>query len=223
MKHGFMALGLLGLTLLQPCAAVAAPGAAMDAVPGSPPAADFTLPDPSGREHSLSDYRGRVVLVNFWATWCAPCREEMPAMDRLYRALGDHGLEILAVHAGPGGAATREFLERIPVSFTVLVDADLDLRGWQVPALPTTFLVDRQGRARYRALGARAVTVQSATSYRSSLPAPTLGTIEEPVGGGGDGTVGATGCADVVGDRAAAEGERPEPGRVLRRRGVVGQ
>jgi thiol-disulfide isomerase/thioredoxin len=154
-KHGFMALALLGLMLLQPCTALAAPNAMMDAIPGSPPAADFTLPDSTGREHSLSDYRGRVVLVNFWATWCAPCREEMPAMDRLYRALGDHGLEILAVHAGPGGAAMQEFLKRIPVSFTVLVDADLDLRGWQVPALPTTFLVDRQGRTRCRALGAR--------------------------------------------------------------------
>jgi thiol-disulfide isomerase/thioredoxin len=145
---------VLGLALL-PCAALAAPGAAMAPIPGSPAAEDFTLPDPTGREHSLSDYRGQVVLVNFWATWCAPCREEMPALDRLYRVLAEEGLEILAVHAGPGGAAMHEFLERIPVSFTVLIDADLDLRGWQVPALPTTFLVDRQGRTRYRALGAR--------------------------------------------------------------------
>jgi thiol-disulfide isomerase/thioredoxin len=155
---------VLGLALL-PCAAVAAPGAAMTAIPGFPAAEDFRLPDPTGRRHSLSDYRGQVVLVNFWATWCAPCREEMPAMDRLYRALSDHGLEIVAVHAGPGGAAMHEFLERIPVSFTVLVDADLELRGWQVPALPTTVLVDRQGRTVYRALGPRAWDSEAMQSF----------------------------------------------------------
>jgi thiol-disulfide isomerase/thioredoxin len=165
MKRSLAAWTLLGLVLLQPSATVAAPGATMDAIPGSPPAAEFTLPDPAGREHSLSDYRGQLVLVNFWATCCAPCREEMPAMDRLHRALGDHGLEILAVHAGPGGTAMHEFLERIPVSFTVLVDADLDLRGWQVPALPTTFLVDCQGRLRYRALGARAWDSEAMESF----------------------------------------------------------
>ena len=68
-----------------------------------------------------------------------------------------------------------------------------------------------------------AVSVHSETSYRGVPPGPTLVTIEEPVGGGSDGTVGATGCADVVGDRAAADGERSEPGRVLCRRGIVGQ
>ena len=153
MRHCLIIAGVLGLTLL-PCAA-ADPIATMAPIPGSPAAENFTLPDLAGRRHSLDDYRGQVVLVNFWATWCAPCRDEMPAMGRLYRALTDRGLEILAVHAGPGGAALREFLERIPVSFTVLIDADLDLHGWQIPALPTTVLVDRQGRTVYRALGPR--------------------------------------------------------------------
>lgn len=165
MKRRLIVASLLGLMLLQPCAAAAPPGAALAAIPGSPPAEDFTLPDPTGREHSLSEYRGRVVLVNFWATWCAPCREEMPAMDRLYRAQADRGLEILAVHAGPGGAAMREFLQRIPVSFTVLVDADLELRGWLVPALPTTILVDRHGRTIYRALGPRAWDSEEMQSF----------------------------------------------------------
>lgn len=161
-RWGIIAI-VLSLTLLA--CATAARGTAMAPIPGSPAAVDFTLPDPTGRKHSLSDYRGQVVLVNFWATWCAPCRDEMPAMDRLYRVLTDHGLEILAVHAGPGGAAMHEFLERIPVSFTVLVDADLELRGWQVPALPTTVLVDRQGRAVYRALGPRAWDSEAMQSF----------------------------------------------------------
>lgn len=153
MRHCLIVAGVLALTLLPYLAAGPIP--TMAPIPGFPAAQDFTLPDPAGRRHSLDDYRGQVVLVNFWATWCAPCRDEMPAMDRLYRTLADRGFAILAVHAGPGGAAMREFLERIPVSFTVLIDADLDLRGWHVTALPTTVLVDRQGRTVYRAIGPR--------------------------------------------------------------------
>lgn len=171
MKRVLITAAALSL-LLQGLATAAASDALMTTIAGFPPAADFTLPDTAGRAQRLSDYRGRVVLVNFWATWCAPCREEMPAMDRLYRALAHHGLEILAVHAGPGGAAMQAFLERIPVSFAVLVDADLDLRGWHVPALPTTFLVDREGRTLYRALGARTWDSEAMQSFLRGVLAP---------------------------------------------------
>lgn len=127
----------------------------MDPIPGKPRAADFELQDPAGDIHRLSDYRDRVVLVNFWATWCAPCREEMPAMDRLYRELRSENLEILAVHAGRGGAAMEEFLAEVPVSFPVLIDAHMNLGSWGVVALPTTVLVDRNGHRRYIAVGPR--------------------------------------------------------------------
>ena len=127
----------------------------MDPMPGKPRAVDFKLPDPEGQMHRLSDYRDRVVLVNFWATWCAPCREEMPAMDRLYRELGPENLEILAVHAGRGGSAMDQFLTEVPVSFPVLVDDHLNLGVWGVVALPTTVLVDMNGQQRFRAVGPR--------------------------------------------------------------------
>lgn len=127
----------------------------MDTIPGAPAAVDFVLADPSGTEHRLSDYRDQIVLVNFWATWCKPCRDEMPALENLYQEWGPEGLEILAVHVGPGGAPMEQFLTEVPVSFPVLIDAQMGLRNWGVLALPTTVLVSRDGRRLYRAVGHR--------------------------------------------------------------------
>lgn len=119
-------------------------------------APEFALPDLEGRTWRLGEHRGRTLLINFWATWCAPCREEMPALERLHRTLGGDGhFSVIGVHVGPAGDALGVFLEEVPVSFPILVDADLALADWNVAALPTTVLIDLDGRARYAAAGPR--------------------------------------------------------------------
>lgn len=157
MNRRYLTVYAVGVSLAFACLTGAALAErTMDPIPGKPKAADFELPDPEGQLHQLSDYRDQVVLINFWATWCAPCREEMPAMDRLYRELAPEDLEILAVHVGRSGPAMEQFLTDVPVSFPVLVDANLKLGGgWGVVGLPTTVLVDMNGHKRFRAVGPR--------------------------------------------------------------------
>ena len=130
----------------------------------------FALPDLEGRTWRLGEHRGRTLLINFWATWCAPCREEMPALERLHRTLGGDGrFSVVGVHAGPGGDALGVFLEEVPVSFPILVDADLALADWSVAALPTTVLIDPDGRARYAAAGPREWDSEEALEFFADL------------------------------------------------------
>lgn len=145
------------LRLLTTCLAVAvfaasAQGGELRSWTGGPTPA-LALKDLYGREHQLADYRGRLVLVSFWATWCEPCRDEMPSFDRLRRRF-DGRLEVLAVNYGEGEARVRAFLGKIPVGFPVLLDRDATAaKAWQARVLPTTFLVDPAGRVRYSAVG----------------------------------------------------------------------
>ena len=116
--------------------------------------APLVLPDLAGRDVDLSSFKGEVVLVNFWATWCEPCREEMPSLQRLQQKLGAKGLRVLAVNVGEGAARIRQFLERTPVSLSIVRDADSDvMKAWRVRMLPASFLVDRRGKLRYQIVG----------------------------------------------------------------------
>ena len=117
-------------------------------------APDFVLPDLEGRPWQLSQARGQVLLINFWATWCAPCRREMPALARLHEALAGEKFQVIGIHVGPSAEINR-FLDETPVSFPILMDADLALADWNIPMLPTTLLIDAEGRSRYWALGER--------------------------------------------------------------------
>lgn len=121
------------------------------------PAPDFVLRDLQGSAVSLRSQRGRVVLLNFWATWCGPCRVEMPAMERLYREFKDRGFEILAVSTDAQGAAiTRPFTESLGLTFPILHDPDFQTGiAYGARTLPMTFLVDRDGLIRHRIFGAR--------------------------------------------------------------------
>jgi peroxiredoxin len=120
-------------------------------------APDFKLWDLRGRQVSLSEYRGKVVLVNFWATWCGPCRVEMPAMEALYRDFDRRDFEILAISTDEqGAAATRPFSESIGLTFPILHDADYQVGlRYGARTLPMSFLVNRQGVVIRRVYGAR--------------------------------------------------------------------
>ncbi len=119
---------------------------------GSTPA--LRLPDTTGRVHELSAYRGQVVLVNFWATWCAPCREEMPSMERLRQAMQGKPFTVLAVNLAEPEPQVREFLRSMPLGFPILLDAEMAVtRAWKVRQLPASFLVGPDGRIRYSYIG----------------------------------------------------------------------
>lgn len=121
------------------------------------PAPNFRLRDLNGHMVSLSDLRGKVVLLNFWATWCGPCRVEMPAMEELYRTFSRNDFEILAVSTDAQGASvTRPFQQENHLTFPILHDADYRVGlTYGARSLPMTFMVDRQGIVRHQIFGAR--------------------------------------------------------------------
>ena len=115
---------------------------------------DFSLADLNGQEHSLERHRGKVVLVNFWASWCPPCVHEMPSMSRLNDAFRDRPFIILAINLGEKTEDIHGFLQQHPVNFPVLLDPEQELpRQWKVFAFPTSYLIDQQGRIRYSVAG----------------------------------------------------------------------
>ena len=150
-KGALLAVALLAWS----CAAGAAGAAGRELKPWSggatPPLA---LRDAQGREHKLSDYRGKVIVLNFWATWCDPCREEMPSMQRLQDKLAGKPFAILAVDYGEGVPRVNDFLKKVPVRFTVLLDRDTSAASaWKVKVLPTTLVLDSRHRIRYSVVG----------------------------------------------------------------------
>lgn len=113
-------------------------------------APDFTLKSSSGENLKLSEYRGDVVMINFWASWCGPCRQEMPLLDELYRSYQPLGFTILGVNVEEDSTKAKSLLKDIPVSFPVLFDTDNTVsRLYDVVAMPSTVLVDRAGNVRY--------------------------------------------------------------------------
>jgi peroxiredoxin len=114
------------------------------------PAPDFTLPARAGPEVSLSGLKGQVVLINFWATWCGPCRREMPLLDQLYQRYKGLGFAMLGVNVEEDSTLADRFLKDTPVSFPVLLDRQNAVsKLYDVTAMPSTVLVDREGRVRY--------------------------------------------------------------------------
>jgi peroxiredoxin len=120
-------------------------------------APNFQLRDLAGNLVSLSQLRGKVVLLNFWATWCGPCRVEMPAMEQLYRTFPRKEFEILAVSTDPQGAVvTRPFQQEMGFTFPILHDSEYRVGlTYGARTLPMTFMVDRQGVIRQKIFGAR--------------------------------------------------------------------
>lgn len=154
------AIALLLFLLVSAVGAAELPPLGHKMSPVSPPleAPDFKLPDMDGESHSLSDFRGKVVMLNFWATWCPPCRREMPSMQRLYDKLRERGLVVVAVNQFEDPDLVFEFTGRLSLEpeFPILFDRESRIsEQYKVKGLPTTYLLDRQGRIRYRAIGGR--------------------------------------------------------------------
>jgi peroxiredoxin len=118
------------------------------------PAPQLELRALDGPAHRLADYRGRVVLVNFWATWCEPCRDEMPSMQRLKEKLAGRPFAVLAVNLDEPEARIRTFLSRIKVDFTVLLDPGRTAaKSWNARVLPASFVIGPEGQIRYSVVG----------------------------------------------------------------------
>lgn len=122
------------------------------------PAPDLRLQDLQGKTIDLAQYRGRVVLINFWATWCPPCRREMPSMERLSQTLTGEAFSVLAVDVGESAEIIETFTGQLDttLSFPILLDTrSRTMQAWKVAGLPTTFLIDKQGRIVASAIGGR--------------------------------------------------------------------
>jgi thiol-disulfide isomerase/thioredoxin len=118
------------------------------------PAPDFTLNTPGGARISLSSLKGKVVFLNFWATWCGPCRQEMPSMEVVYRQLKDRGFEVLAVDVRERPQDVQNFLKEFNLTFPSVLDTTgRTSRVYNITAFPTTFILDREGNIILRLVG----------------------------------------------------------------------
>ena len=136
---------ILGLTL----SVLAATSLASSGLTGQA-APDFALKSSSGANLRLSEYRGDVVMVNFWATWCGPCRQEMPLLDELYSRYERVGFSLLGVNIDDDSRKAMNMIAELGVSFPVLFDARKEVSQlYEVDAMPVTVLIDREGTIRY--------------------------------------------------------------------------
>jgi len=122
------------------------------------PAPDFTLEDIDAKKFSLKDYRGKVIMLNFWATWCPPCRREMPSMERLHQKFANKDFVVLAVNQMEDGDQVFTFTGDLGVDLTlpILFDKDSSVsHAYGVMGLPTTYVIDKKGNVRFRAIGGR--------------------------------------------------------------------
>jgi peroxiredoxin len=120
------------------------------------PAPDFTLPDLEGKIHGLADFRGRVVVLNFWATWCPPCIDEMPSLERLHQAMADRGVAVIAVSVDERFSDVPAFVEKFDLTFSVLYDEGKKVsRKYQTFKYPETYILDREGRLKSKVVGPR--------------------------------------------------------------------
>jgi len=128
----------------------------LDTIASKPRAPDFALVDEDGDIHRLSDYKGKPVILNFWATWCPPCREEIPSMNRAWKKIKDEGIEMIAINVGEDEDTIFAFTAEYPIDFQVLLDESGEMmKKWPVKGLPTTFILDIRGHIVYRATGGR--------------------------------------------------------------------
>ena len=113
------------------------------------PAPDFTLDSHTGKPLSLAQYKGQVVMLNFWASWCGPCKQEMPLLDDIQKKYGKLGFTLIGVNVEPDTKAANAVLAKIPVSFPVVYDTDSKVsKAYQVSGMPSSVFIDRKGQLR---------------------------------------------------------------------------
>ncbi len=169
---GLLAVALLGLLLaIQGCAPSAQDtgrsgqeGSGTIGLKGSElapapevghPAPDFTLVDLEGNEVALSDFRGKTVFINFWATWCPPCRAEMPEIEAVHQEYKDRGVVVLGVDISEPVSTVRQYIQKGGFSWTIVLDSTGEVaRNYQIAAIPTSFFIDGEGIIRAVNIGA---------------------------------------------------------------------
>ena len=128
-------------------AALALPALAVN--PTGSPAPQFTLGSRAGQSVSLAQYKGQVVMLNFWASWCGPCRQEMPLLESIYKKYNRLGFTMIGVNVEPDSNAANEWLKATPVSFPILYDKDSRVsKMYDVAGMPSTVIIDRTGKVR---------------------------------------------------------------------------
>ncbi|MDQ7037766.1 MAG: TlpA disulfide reductase family protein [Aquificota bacterium] len=147
MKNLAYGLGILLVAILLYLGFFTNTGSGPDTGLQGKEAPDFEATTLDGRRIKLSDLRGKIVLLNFWATWCPPCREEMPIFVRVYRKYKNRGFEIVAVSTDSGPEGVRNFIKEFRINFPVVLDQKGKLaRLYRVQGLPTSFLINREGK-----------------------------------------------------------------------------
>ena len=122
--------------------------------PALPPAPDFTLKTLDGREVVLSKLKGKVILLDFWATWCGPCRESIPHLIYLYKTYQKNGLEVIGMNMDKGDINTvKHFVKSMAIPYPIAITPDHAGRDYRITGLPTTILIDREGRIREKIAG----------------------------------------------------------------------
>ena len=122
---------------------------ASGAGPSNGPAPPFNLDSRAGSKISLAQYKGQVVMLNFWASWCGPCREEMPLLENIYKKYNKMGFTLIGVNVEPDSKAAEGFLKQTPVSFPVIYDKDSTVsKAYDVSGMPSTVIIDRKGNIR---------------------------------------------------------------------------
>ncbi len=133
----------------------------------------FTLKSLDGTEKSLSDFRGKVILLNFWATWCVACKSEMPSMERLWREFKDKGLVVVAVAGDRGfwsSSRVKKFVKDFGLTFPVLLDPSGKVRKtYEVRFLPTSYIIGRDGKITGKAVGDRVWDTEAAKRFFEQL------------------------------------------------------
>jgi thiol-disulfide isomerase/thioredoxin len=115
----------------------------------SAPAPQFSLAARGGKTVNLAQYKGQVVMINFWATWCGPCRQEMPLLESIYKKYHKMGFTLLGVNVEPDAKPAEDYLKAIPVSFPILFDTKSEVsKMYEVSGMPSTIIVDRKGNVR---------------------------------------------------------------------------
>jgi peroxiredoxin len=135
------------LAAIIAAATLALPALAAD--PTGSPAPAFTLGSSAGSNVSLAQYKGQVVMLNFWASWCGPCRQEMPLLESIYKKYNRMGFTLIGVNVEPDSNAANQWLKQTPVSFPILYDKDSKVsKMYDVAGMPSTVIIDRTGKVR---------------------------------------------------------------------------